>query len=165
MPFGLVNTPATFQRMMIQLLGDLAFVNVYLDDNVIHSKDLPEHFFHLEEVFARLAEHGLRIELKKCFFANGSIKILGHVVNKDGVMVDNEKVAEVKSSPSPANKTELRSFLGLASYYCRFIPGFARIVQPLHEKTAEKVGFEWTDAMNQAFHELKKRLCEPPVLA
>ena len=165
MPFGLMNAPATFQRMMYHLFGDMALVKVYLDDIVIYSKDLMEHLTHLEQVFARLAKHGLHIRLKKCFLAKSSIKILGHTVSKQGVMVDMDKVDVVKNAPPPKNKTELGSFLGLASYYRRFIPGFARITQPLHEKTSEKVSFEWTAAMGDAFQELKTKLCEPPILA
>ena len=111
MPCGLANVPAIFQRKMSQLLGDLYFVKVYLDGIIIHSSDIREHFTHLDIVFQRLSQHGLRVKLKKCFFEQISTKVLGHTVNKDGVIADRDKVAVIRNTLPPRNRTQLRSFL------------------------------------------------------
>ena len=165
MPFGLMNAPATFQRMMDFVLQDIPFVRVYIDDVVIFSKSLEEHVTHLKEVMGRISENGLKIKLSKCFFAQPKIRLLGHVVDKDGIHVDDDKVVAIKDTPTPTTKTELRSFLGLAGYYRRFIRNFAEISAALHRETSGTGKLIWTNDMAFAFESLKKKLTEPPVLA
>lgn len=165
MPFGLMNAPSTFQRMMTAILSDLPFVRVYLDDVVIFSPDLEGHMGHIREVVARIAKHGLKLKIKKCEFARDEVELLGHIIDKDGVRVDPAKVKVIQDTPRPTNTTELRSFLGIAGYYRRFIRSFADISSALHAMTSSKISFSWDKEMDKAFHLLKISLSSPPVLA
>lgn len=132
MPFGLCNAPATFQRLMETVLAGLARQTcmVYIDDILVFSKTFKEHLSHLEEVFHRLRQAGLRLKLKKCAFAQPKVECLGHVVTRDGFEVDPKKVEAVRGFPQPSDIRTLRSFLGLASYYRRFIPSFSKEASP-----------------------------------
>ncbi len=164
MPFGLVNAPATFQSMKGRLFQGMKFVCVYLDDIVVHSKSITEHLTHLEELFKKLASHGFRMKLKKCHFLRSRIKLLGHIADKDGVSVDKEKIDTTRSAPVSRTRSQLRSFLGLASYHRRrFINRFAKIARPLHENPS--VNVEWTDAMTDAFKVLRKSLFSAAIVA
>ena len=167
MPFGLCNAPATFQRLMETVLAGLARKTcmVYIDDILIFSKTFEEHLTHLEEVFNRLRQAGLRLKLKKCTFAQPKVEYLGHVVTRNGIEVDPKKVEAVKGFPQPTNLKTLRSFLGLASYYRRFIPNFSREARPLHSLTCKNAQFVWTPTCQQAFDKLKQLLTDAPVLA
>ena len=164
MPFGLMNAGATFQRMMDQMLVNVSNVKCYIDDVVIHSATKEEHVGHLEKVLKLLRDKGLRLRLKKCHFMQPRVELLGHYVDKDGVHTDDVKVERIKNALPPRTRKELRSFLGLASYYRRFIRGFARIALPLTEKTSNNVDFTWTEEMQKSFGTLKEALCTAPVL-
>ena len=164
MPMGLMNSAATFQRMMDKILANVDNVRCYIDDVVIHSKTKEEHVTHLKTVFDLLRKNGLRLRLKKCFFMQPRVELLGHYVDADGVHVDHAKVGKIRNAIAPRDRKSLRSFLGLASYYRRFIKGFAKIAQPLSEKTSENAQYEWTDRMQAAFERLKDALTTAPVL-
>ena len=166
MPFGLVNAPATFQRLMEHVLAGLARSRclVYLDDVLVIGSTWEEHNANLEEVFKRLRRAGLRLKPKKCKFAQGSVIYLGHVISKDGIATDPEKVAAVHNYPVPTNIKSLRSFLGLASYYRRFVPGFSRVAGPLHAMTRKDALYCWGSDCQSSFEELKRRLTTSPVL-
>eukprot|EP00737_Agarophyton_chilense_P002014 gb/GEZJ01002279.1/.p1 GENE.gb/GEZJ01002279.1/~~gb/GEZJ01002279.1/.p1 ORF type:complete len:384 (+),score=41.68 gb/GEZJ01002279.1/:2514-3665(+) len=164
MPFELMNAPSTFQRMMDEVLRDLPFVMVYVDDVVISSKTMEEHLAHCREVFHRIGLASLKVKLTKCSFAQSEIKLLGHVIDGTGIRVDVDKIADIVEAPVPRNKTELRSFLGLAGYFRRFIRDFAKSSAALHATTSAKK-FEWSPEMQAAFEDLKKKMTTPPVLA
>ena len=127
MPFGLCNAPATFQRAMQSVLAGLEWRDcfVYIDDILIASATFEEHLQHLEQVFNRLRTANLRLKPKKCRFLCKEVKYLGHVISVHGVVPDPEKTNQVKSFPTPTDVTSVRRFLGLASYYRRFVPKFA----------------------------------------
>src|SRR4051812_4813706 len=167
MPFGLTNAPATFQRMMnrvfMKINGD--FIVVYLDDLNIYSRNFNEHLIHLREVFERLRNVGLKLKRKKCFFFKKELAFLGHIVSEKGIHPDPDKVAAVKNQPVPTNLRELRQFLGLASYYRKFIQGFGEIAAPLNQLMKKEITYEWKVEHQNAFEYLKKRLCEAPILA
>ena len=167
MAFGLCNAPTTFQHLMETILAGLARKTcmVYIDDILIFSKTFEEHLTHLEEVFNRLRQAGLHLKLKKCTFAQPKVEYLGHVVTTNGIEVDPKKVESVKGFPQPTNLKTLRSFLGLASYYRRFIPNFSREARPLHSLTCKNAQFIWTPTYQQAFDKLKQLLTDAPVLA
>ena len=167
MPFGLCNAPATFQRLMQVVLAGLEgkICHVYLDDILILSKTFAEHLQHLKEVFMRLRNAGLRLKPKKCFLLRDEVAYLGHVVSAAGVKPDPAKVEKVRHYPNPTDVTKVRQFLGLASYYRKFIPGFARIAHPLTRLTKKDVKFEWTHECKDAFNLLKQCLITAPVLS
>ena len=167
MPFGLCNAPATFQRVMQAVLAGLEWNScfVYLDDILIASRTLEEHLRHIKEVFGRLRDAGLRLKPKKCLLLRNEVPYLGHVISDDGIRPDPAKTDKVKSFPVPHDVTTLRQFIGLASYYRRFVPGFAKIAAPLHALTKKDVSFDWTPQCDEAFCRLKDLLVTAPVLA
>ncbi|XP_042624230.1 uncharacterized protein cuzd1.1 [Cyprinus carpio] len=173
MPFGLCNAPATFQRLMGVVLGDLAFdvLLVYLDDVIIFSRDFESHCERLELVFNRLRQHGLKLKPSKCFLLRPEVKFLGHQISSEGIKVDNEKVKALDTWPVPRNVREVRQVLGFMSYYRRFVPRFAQIAKPLHalvsggKRSKTSVTFTWTQDCQTALDELKGCLMSPPILA
>lgn len=126
MPFGLCNAPATFKRLMGVVLGDLTFdtLLVYLDDIIVFSKDFDEHCEKLDLVFTRLKENNLKLKPSKCFLFKERVKFLGHVISKEGIQVDQEKVQVLETWPVPKCPRDVRQVLGFMSYYRRFVPQF-----------------------------------------
>ena len=166
MPFGLVNAPATFQRLMEVVLSGLTrgSCHVYLDDVLVLGSTLEEHNANLRKVFSRIREAGLRLKPKKCDFAQESVGYLGHIVSADGIQTDPEKLRAVHRYPIPTDVKSLRSFLGLASYYRRFVPRFSKIAAPLNALTRKDIPYVWTTECHQAFEELKELLTTAPLL-
>ena len=165
MPFGLCNAPATFQRLVQKVLGGLDFCNVYIDDTIVFSDSVEEHIKHLEQVFSRLKRVGLKLHPNKCKIAYPEVQFLGHVISAEGISPNPDKVNAVRDFKVPINVRMVREFVGLASYYRRFIPDFAKIAGPLHNLTRESVPFVWTESCQRAFQTLKERLIIFPVLA
>ena len=165
MSFGLKNSAAKFQRMMDNVLANVSNVKCYVDDVVIHSATEESHVMHLENVFALLLKHGLRIRLKKCSFMQPRVGLLGHCIDKGGIHTDGRKVQTIRDAHASRSRKVLRSFLGIASYYRRFIKNFAKIARTLLEKTSEKVEIEWAPSMQKSFDTLKQALTTAPVLA
>lgn len=166
MPFGLCNAPSTFQRLMENILRPLIgkFVLVYIDDVIVYSKNLEDHAKNLEETFGFLQKAGLKIKLSKCSFATEKVNYLGHVVSKDGVAPDPGKLSAVDKFPAPKNADQVRSFLGLASYYRRFIENFAEKAHAMSMLTRKTVAWQWGPAEQSAFDCVKKCLVTSPVL-
>ena len=166
MPFGLANAPATFQRLMEVVLHGLVreVCLVYLDDIVVVGASWEEHLTNLVRVLDRIQSAGLKLKPQKCKFAQTEVEYLGHV-SADGVMTDPAKLQAVRDFPTPTNVKCLRSFLGLASYYRRFVPNFARVAGVLHALTKKGVPFVWSRECQMAFEELKDLLTSSPVLA
>ena len=165
MPFGLCNAPATFQRMMDGVLRGLPFCRVYIDDVIVYSRNRQEHLGHLQTVFKRVREAGLHLKISKCKFARAELPFLGHVVSERGVEPDPEKVSAVRRLQPPRDVAELRSFLGMASYYRRFVRNFATIAEPLHALTRKDTAYAWSTEANGAFTTLRDALAKAPVLA
>nr|VZI13897.1 unnamed protein product [Spirometra erinaceieuropaei] len=167
MPFGLANAPATFQRLMASVLRNLCPTAclVYLDDVIVHGSTVESHLDNLQTVFNRLQTVGLKLNPAKCCFLKKSVPFLGHIVSTEGVKSDPTKTEQIRSWPQPTSVSELRGFLGLASYYRRFIKDFAHIVAPLNRLTIKQNAFDWSDECERSFEELKRRLISPPLLA
>lgn len=147
MPFGLTNAPAVFMDLMNRIFGPYLddFVVVFVDDILIYSKNDEDHDRHLEIVLETLRRNQLYAKYEKCDFWQDKVKFLGHVVSKDGVSVDPSKVEAVMEWKQPTTVTEIRSFLGLAGYYRRFIEGFSSIAAPLTKLTRKDVLFIWNE--------------------
>ena len=164
LPMGLKNSPAIFQRNMAELLRDLDYVSVYIDDVIIHSRTVEEHVQHVRTVMQRLRRAQICVKGSKASLFRKSVNFLGHLVGGDGVAPQDKKVEAVANWPTPKNVSEVRSFLGLASFYRKFIHHFASIAAPLHALTKADVEFQWGDEQSKAFDMLKAALTSAPLL-
>ena len=166
MPFGLCNVPATFERLMEQVLNGLLWgiLLIYLDDVILYAKTWEEELERLGRVFARLPEN-LKLNPKKCHLFKSRVKYLGHVVSQEGVSTDPDKITAIKDWPVPSNTKDLRSFLGLCSYYCRYVKGFADVAKPLYRLQERETDNMWTEACGRSFQLLKGHLTALPILA
>ena len=166
MPFGLSTAPGTFQRLMDLVMSGLTYesVLVYLDDLIIIGSSFEQLAERLEVVLARLRAANLKLNYKKCELFKRKVYFLGHVVSGAGIEVQPEKVEAVSNWPTPTNVPELRSFLGLASYYRRFIDSFSVIAAPLYQLLRKNSRFTWFDEQQVAFEQLKVALTTAPVL-
>ena len=167
MPFGLTNAPAAFMDLMNRVFRPYLdqFVVVFIDDILIYSKTEEEHSQHLEIVLQTLRKHKLYAKLKKCDFWLNKVSFLGHIISGEGISPDPTKIQAVVDWKRPTTVTEVRSFLGLAGYYRRFIKGFAQLAAPLTQLTRKGTKFIWDDKCEENFQELKQRLVTTPVLA
>ncbi|PAA55822.1 hypothetical protein BOX15_Mlig019225g1 [Macrostomum lignano] len=167
MPFGLVNSPATFTRLMAAVLDKQMWKTclVYIDDLLVWSTDVDEHLRRLEEIFSKLRQANLCLKPQKCHFLQKQVKFLGHTLSAAGISTDEEKVQEVKNWPTPRSSTELHSFLGLCGYYRKFIKDFAAIAAPLTRLTTKDAKFEWKTEQQLAFETLKERMTSSEVMA
>ncbi|XP_027338009.1 uncharacterized protein LOC113851906 [Abrus precatorius] len=166
MPFGVTNAPAVFMDYMNQIFRPFLdqFMVVFIDDVLIYFSSSEEHAEHLRTVLSILREKQLYAKLSKCEFWLEEVKFLGHVISAKGIAVDPSKVEAVLQWERPKIATEIRSFVGLAGYYRRFIKGFAKIAAPLTRLTRRDQPFVWTEECEQSFNELKQRLTSSPVL-
>ncbi|MCG8033371.1 MAG: DDE-type integrase/transposase/recombinase [Candidatus Thiodiazotropha taylori] len=165
MPFGLTTAPAIFQELMSRVLEGLdKFTVAYLDDILIFSSTLEEHLAHIQSVFDKLREHGLRLKLKKCSFLKSETNYLGFVINEQGIKPEARKVNVIKALAPPTTVREVRSLVGMCSYYRRFIPHFSEIAEPIIALTRKYAKFKWDNKCQKAFETLKDKLSEFPVL-
>ena len=165
MPFGLSNAPAVFQELMNIVLQECEhFAIAYLDDVLIFSKTPQEHLRHIQIVFRKIREHGLRLKLKKCSFFQPETEYLGFIISDQGVKPDPKKVQAIRTLPAPTSVREIRGFIGMCSYYRRFIPNFSKIAEPLVALTKKYARFKWSEECQTAFDFLKDSLTVVPLL-
>jgi hypothetical protein len=170
MPFGLVNTPSTFQRMMTHVLREFIddFVQVYLDNILIYSASEEEHLQHVEKVLEVLCREELKCSGTKCSFGQTKIQFVGHMVSYKSVQTMADKLETIRTWPRPQNVHYVQSFLGLGGYYRCYVKNFAKLAAPLHDLTAGAVkkrqAVKWLPKHKLAFVELKKALTTAPVL-
>ena len=166
-PFGLCNAPTTFSRLMDCVLAGLHWETClfYLDDIIVFSSTWEEHLARLREVFERLRHAKLKLGATKCTFATKEVSYLGHRVTEEGLLPDPSLQAAIRDIPPPTTATEVRSFLGLAGYYRRYVKGFAAIAAPLHALTRKDAVFHWSKDCQTAFDQLKTRLTTSPITA
>ena len=177
MPFGLTGAPATFQRLMNGVMSDFLFnfLLVYLDDLLIFSESFDDHLQHLEKVLKKICDTGLKLNLEKCQLLRPEVSYLGHTISAKGVSCQDEKTEAVQRWPVPRTTKELRSFLGFAGYYRRFVKNYARVAGPLHQlancnakaknKRPAPIGGLWKEEHQKAFQQLKEALSSAQVLA
>ena len=179
MPFGLCNAPATFMRLMDKAFGDKNFQSliVYLDDILVFGRTFEETLERLQLVLDRLSEFGLKVKPEKCNMFTDRLRYLGHSISDGGISPDPEKVRAVTEWKTPVTERELRGFLGLAGYYRRFVPGFAKVAGPLHallggtgKKRCKKASLSrpisdlWDESCDKSFDNLKQLLTTAPLL-
>nr|AAT73686.1 putative polyprotein [Oryza sativa Japonica Group] len=166
MSFGLTNAPAFFMNLMNKVFMEYLdkFVVVFIDDILIYSQTEEDHQHHLRLVLGKLREHQLYAKLSKCEFWLSEVKFLGHVISAKGVAVDPETVTAVTEWKQPKTVTQIRSFLGLAGYYRRFIENFSKIARPMTQLLKKEEKFVWSPQCEKAFQTLKEKLVSSPVL-
>nr|CAE03723.2 OSJNBa0021F22.17 [Oryza sativa Japonica Group] len=166
MSFGLTNAPAFFMNLMSKVFMEYLdkFVVVFIDDILIYSQSEEDHQHHLRLVLGKLREHQLYAKLSKCEFWLSEVKFLGHVISAKGVAVDPETVTAVTDWKQPKTVTQVRSFLGLAGYYRRFIENFSKIARPMTQLLKKEEKFVWSSQCEKAFKTLKEKLVASPVL-
>ena len=181
LPFGLTNSPATYQRLMEECLGDLNhnICHIYLDDVVVFSETYEQHLERLEQVFLKIKEAGLKLSPKKCKFFQSEVKYVGHIVSAEGIRADPEKISKIVNWSEPSNVDELRTFLGFTGYYRRFVKDYAKLAKPLNDllvginlksksknkKVSQCAPWKWNIEQQKAFKTLRDCLTEPPILS
>ena len=154
MPFGISSAPAIFQRVMENLLQDIPNVTVYFDDILVAGSSVSEHLSVLEQVLSRLLESGLRLKKEKCHFLVKSVTYLGYQIDATGIHPTSEKIRAIKDAPTPRNVTKLKSFIGLLSYYSRFMPHLPTVLSPLYRLLHNGVGLH--DETETSFQKSKQ---------
>ena len=166
LPFGPKNGPKFFQHVMHQIFEKLigVCVQIYIDDIIIYSDSIEEHYEHLAEVFEVLRQNKLVCQIDKCHFFLKQLKYLGKVVSGEGVATDPELIEWMVNYPKPTNVKQVRSFLGLCSCYKGFVHNFAILAEPLTELTRSDVDWTWGDKQEKVFQTLKNRMSDCPIL-
>ncbi|GKC74231.1 putative reverse transcriptase domain-containing protein [Tanacetum coccineum] len=166
MPFGLTNAPAVFMDLMNRVFHEFLdkFIIVFIDDILVFSKSKEEHEEHLRTVLQILRQEKLYAKFSKCEFWLSKVAFLGHIVSAEGITMDPAKVEAITKWPRPTSVTEVRSFLGLAGYYRRFVEGFSRLALPLTKLMRKGEKFVWNEEREKSFEELKQRLVSAPIL-
>lgn len=165
MPYGLTGAPATFQRLIDSVIAELdgrAFA--YLDDIIVISDTFEEHLELVRTVLSRLRETGLAINAKKSHFCRPEVSYLGFRVNQEGVRTDPEKVRPVLEIPEPTTAKQVKSFISTMSWYRRYIPELATIIEPISRLVKDDVKWQWGSEQREAFHRVRRALTEAPVL-
>ena len=164
--FGLTNAPSTFQTLMNTLFNQHLdqFVIVYLDDILVYSKSLEEHRQHVRTVLQILQDNKLYANPDKCIFFAPQVEYVGFILSTDGIGTDPAKIKAIQDWPIPRNATDVRSFLGLANYYRRFVPGFSKLSTPMTNLTKSATVYDWASDCQQSFDNLKSALCSAPIL-
>jgi hypothetical protein len=166
MSFGLTNAPAYFMNLMNKVLMEYLdrFVVVFIDDILIYSKSDSDHEKHLRLVLQKLRDNQLYAKYSKCEFWIDEVSFFGHIISNGGIPVDPAKVKEIVAWSIPTIVMEIRSFLGLAGYYRRFIEGFSKIAKSITSLLKKERKFKWDEKCQDSFDQLKEGLMSPPVL-
>ena len=162
--FGLAQTPAYFQRLVNEVLSRLTFAFRYLDDILVFSPDIETHLEYLRSLFVKLREADLKLKEVKCNFLKKHIQYLGHIISGKGMTPVPEKLESIQKILPPRTPKEVKQFLGLIGYYCKFVPRFSDLAQLLNELKREHVAFEWTPICQESFEMLKTSLMTQPIL-
>ena len=167
LPFGLTNAPATFERLMENIMRGLQWKHCvcFLDDIIVFGRTVEETLANLDLVLQRLQEANLKLKASKCKLFRTQVEFLGYVVSQDGISCDPNKISTVENWPRPQNLTQVRSFLGTAGYYRKFVKDFVTITSPLTALSRKGAEFNWTEDCEAAFATLKQRLTSAPILA
>lgn len=162
--FGVKVAPSLWQKFMDQLLQGLDGVKCFFDDIIIQGSSEDELLRRLEQVLQRLKENNLRVNREKCQFFKKSINYLGHTIDEEGIHKNKDKVTAITNAERPTNVSELRTFLGMANYYNKFIPNLACITSPLNQLLKKGVKFHWSEQCEQSFKRIKQEILSERVL-
>ncbi|KAI5153692.1 hypothetical protein ENBRE01_3227, partial [Enteropsectra breve] len=164
LPFGLTNAPRAFQRIMSNILSDLPFVKVFLDDTLIFSKNKEEHLQHLKLVFSRLAENHVSVNYEKSHFMQDEVTYLGCIVNAEGIKPDISKISNIQHMHPPSNVKQLLKILGFINWFRPFIQGLSSKIASLCEKTKKNIKFKWTAEDNTTLRKILNDIRGQPML-
>lgn len=164
-PYGLASAPSAFQKMMADILSGLSGVQNYLDDLTVYGNTPGEHDQHLTPVLQMMKEAGLLLNEKKCHFRKTSLRFLGYTITADSILPDQEHIDALLKAAPPSDAVALRSFLGLVSWYSKFLPNFATVVAPMRACASDKDKFTWTPAAQNSLEEVKQLLVSSPAFA
>ena len=165
LPFGLSNAVASFQRTMEEILEGLGNTKNYLDDIMTHSKNFNDHLEHVEKVFKRLEGANLKLKPSKCTIGTKKTKFLGFDISEKGIRPNEDKLKAIQNYPRPRNPKEIKRFLGMASYYRKFIPKYSSLTEPINRLLKKSCKFLWSMECEEGFKEIIYLLTHPPVLA
>ena len=165
LPFGISSAPSIFQAVIDTVVKGLKCTSAFFDDMIVTGATDEEHLQNLDALLTRLEERGFRLKLKKCEFFQKSLKFLGHMVDKAGVHPDPEKLRAIEEAKRPDSKETLRSFIGMVTYYAKFIPNASAIMSPLYKLLRKDVRYNWAVEQQHAFNDIKRLLSCAPVLA
>ena len=162
MCYGLHCAPQIFQNCMNAVLGDVRhFALAFIDDIIVFSETFEDHIKHLGEVFDILRKANLKLKISKCEFIKDQINYLGHVISNDGISVDKQKVEAVQNVEAPKTIRDVRNFLGMTSYYRKYVSNFSKIAKPLNSLTRKHARFLWTPEAQSAFDTLNNHCWKP----
>ena len=164
LPFGISSAPSIFQKTMENLLRGIPHVSVYIDDILLTGHSEEEHLQTLEAVLTRLEKAGMKLKKNKCSFFASSVEYLGHLISAEGLTPTEEKVKAVKDAPAPQNVSQLRSFLGMISYYSKFLPNLATQLAPLYHLLEKNAKWKWSKHQEEAFQAAKSSLTSGSLL-
>ena len=164
LPFGGKGGPAAFNRVIRIIFAGANYILNFIDDLIIKSKSIEEHFQHLEDAFKRLANAKLKLNIKKCSLFQKEINILGHTITENTVKMNNDKIKAIQNWTTPFKVKHVQSFLGITGYYRKFIKDFSKTAAPLYKLLCKETKFRWDENCQQAFEGLKKALISYPIL-
>ena len=164
LPFGIASAPALFQRVMDTIFQDLPGVMCYLDDIIITGANEESHLQNVRKVLERLRRHGIHANQEKCEFMQNQVEYLGHRIDSEGIHATDSKLEAITNAPPPKNVQELRSFLGLLNYYCKFIPNLATLIHPLNDLLCKDRKWKWSKECDESFRLAKEKLTSPNLL-
>ena len=164
LPFGISSAPVIFQRTIENILQNLPYTCVYLDDILVTDKTETEYIRNLEEVLNCLEKAGLRLKKQKCSFMLPSVDYLGHIISSEGLQPTREKIRAITDAPTPTNLAQVRSFLGLVNYYGKFLPQLATTLAPLYSLLQRDIKFHWADKQQKTFTAAKDQLSSAKLL-
>ena len=167
MPFGLQDAPATFQRLVDNMLAGIQYdyAMAYIDDIIVKGEDVVSSLTHLREVFRRIRTAGLKLKPSKCELFRTEITYLGHIISAEGMRTDPKKIQAIQDWPIPVYLTDVRGFIGLCSYYRKFIARFGDLIKPLSALTMKTSDKTWREIHTESFDTLKQALTSAPLLA
>ena len=164
MPFGLVNSQSSYQRLMDETMKHVEMADPFVDDTCIHSTDFKQHLADLQLTFEALSSAGIQLKREKCSFGYPSGEFLGHIVTETGHRPAERLVSKIEQAQVPVNKKQLQKFFGLANFYRDYIKEFAEIVEPLYTLTQDVREWVWGEREEHAFDTLRTKLSKSPVI-